>query len=158
MLFVQLGDSYSESNTYDAVGNLLTEFNGTTINYDASDNPLNWYNGNTYTGLTWTMGRQLESLTMETDTENIGVSYTYDMSGMRSSKTVVYGATASCYHEYVYASGKLMRETITTTSGDTTTTQVLDFVYGSGSTPLALVYTNGTAAPITYYYVKVKKE
>jgi len=277
---------------------LLTKFNGTTINYDASGNPLNWYNGNTYTGLTWTMGRQLESLTMETDTENIGVSYTYDMSGMRSSKTVVYGVgeahsheytssvtaptcttagfttytcdcgesyvdnlvdalghnyvqsgnvytcsrcgdsytghehsyteettqptcttagytvyTCSCgdsytvdipalghnyvlvgqsgnvatyecsrcghrytavipvdpnppveyslrssntvteHHKYIYASGKLMRETITTTSGDTTTTQVLDFVYGSGSTPLALVYTNGTASPVTYYYV-----
>ncbi len=277
---------------------LLTKFNGTTINYDASGNPLNWYNGNTYTGLTWTMGRQLESLTVETDTENIGVSYTYDMSGMRSSKTVVYGVgeahsheytssvtaptcttagyttytcdcgesyvdnlvdalghnyvqsgnvytcsrcgdsytghehsyteatteptcltagytvyTCSCgdsytveipalghnyvlvnqtgnvatyecsrcghrytavipadpqppveyslrssntvteHHEYVYASGKLMRETITTTSGDTTTTQVLDFVYGSGSAPLALVYTNGTASPVTYYYV-----
>ncbi|MBE6946167.1 MAG: RHS repeat-associated core domain-containing protein [Ruminococcaceae bacterium] len=46
-----------------------------------------------------------------------------------------------------------MRETITTTSGDTTTTQVLDFIYESGSTPLALVYTNGTASPVTYYYV-----
>ena len=66
---------------------------------------------------------------------------------LRSSNTVTE------HHEYVYASGKLMRETITTTSGDTTTTQVLDFIYGSGSTPLALVYTNGTASPVTYYYV-----
>ncbi len=50
-------------------------------------------------------------------------------------------------------SGLLMRETITTTANGTSTTEVLDFVYGSGSTPLALVYTNGTANPVTYYYV-----
>jgi len=61
--------------------------------------------------------------------------------------------TATEHHEYIYASGKLMRETITTTNGTNTTTQVLDFIYGSGSTPLALVYTNGTASPVTYYYV-----
>jgi len=277
---------------------LLTKFNGTTINYDASGNPLNWYNGNTYTDLTWTMGRQLESLTMETDTENIGVSYTYDMSGMRSSKTVVYGVgeahsheytssvtaptcttagyttytcdcgesyvdnlvdalghnyvqsgnvytcsrcgdsytghehsyteettqptcttagytvyTCSCgdsytvdipalghnyvlvgqsgnvatyecsrcghrytavipvdpnppveyslrssntvteHHEYVYMSGLLMRETITTTSGTNVTTQVLDIAYDINGTPIALTVTTGSAAPVTYYYV-----
>ncbi len=244
------------------------------------------------------MGRQLESMTVETDTEELGISYSYDMSGMRSSKTVVYGVgeahtheytsavtaptcttagyttytcdcgesyvdnlvdalghnyvqsgnvytcsrcgdsytghehsyteettqptcttagytvyTCSCgdsytvdipalghnyvlvgqsgnvatyecsrcghrytavipvdpqppveyslrssntvteHHEYVYMSGLLMRETITTTANGTSTTEVLDFVYGSGSTPLALVYTNGTANPVTYYYV-----
>jgi len=57
------------------------------------------------------------------------------------------------HHEYVYASGQLMRETITTTANGTSTTEVLDFIYGSGSTPLALVYTNGTANPVTYYFV-----
>ena len=47
-----------------------------------------------------------------------------------------------------------MRETITTTDAEgNVTTEVLDFIYGSGSTPLALVYTNGTASPVAYYYV-----
>ncbi len=63
------------------------------------------------------------------------------------------GTTVTEHHEYVYASGQLMRETITTTANGTSTIEVLDFVYGSGSTPLALVYTNGTANPVTYYYV-----
>ena len=35
------------------------------------------------------------------------------------------------YHEYIYASGRLMRETVTTTANGTSTTEVLDFVYGS---------------------------
>ena len=45
------------------------------------------------------------------------------------------------------------RETVTTTANGTSATEVLDFVYGSGSTLLALVYTNGTASPVTYYYI-----
>ena len=200
-------DTYTYGNANWA--DLLTKFNGTAISYDASGNPLNWYNGNTYSDLNWVMGRQLESMTVETDSEELGISYSYDMSGIRSGKTVVVGAgtgggdeggivvpgcdhewveinrteyhifyqctkCSSTYqepiqappteyslrsssptehHEYIYASGKLMREIINTTANGTSTTEILDFVYGSGSTPLALVYTNGTASPVTYYYV-----
>ena len=63
------------------------------------------------------------------------VSYTYDSDGIRTSKTVN-GVT----HTYVYASGKLLRETY----GDTT----LDFFYSTSGQPYALSH-NGTI----YYYI-----
>ena len=37
---------------------------------------------------------------METDTATVDVTYAYDMSGMRSSKTVVYGVGEAHSHEY----------------------------------------------------------
>ena len=51
-------------------------------------------------------------------------------------------------HNYTYASGKLLQETITTTEGETSTTQILDFFYDANRTPFALK-TNNTV----YYYV-----
>ena len=63
------------------------------------------------------------------------VSYTYDSDGIRTSKTVN-GVT----HTYVYASGKLLRETY----GSNT----LDFFYSTSGQPYALSY-NG----VTYYYI-----
>ena len=64
---------------------------GTTksITYQTSEsgnltgNPITYYNGSDYT-FTWSKGTQLTSATMG-DTE---ISYAYDMSGVRSSKTV----------------------------------------------------------------------
>ena len=58
-------------------------------------------------------------------------------------------------HSYIYAGGRLLRETITTTSisGDVST-EVLDFAYDAQGTPYSLTYTNGTASPVTYYYIK----
>lgn len=50
-------------------------YNGQSITYDVSDNPLNYMGHN----LTWTMGRQLSSY------DNI--AYTYDENGIRTSKT-----------------------------------------------------------------------
>ena len=58
------------------------------------------------------------------------------------------------HHEYVYASGTLLRETITTTDAEgNTTTETLDFVYDLNGSPYALNYTNGAAATQTYYYI-----
>ncbi len=58
------------------------------------------------------------------------------------------------HHEYVYASGTLLRETITTTDAEgNTATETLDFVYDLNGSPYALNYTNGTAATQTYYYI-----
>ena len=86
----------------------------------------------------WTNGRVLSQITVNpTDpngTEDV-YSYTYDESGIRSSKTVN-GVT----HTYVYASGKLLQETY----GSNT----LDFFYSTSGQPYALSY-NGT----TYYYI-----
>ncbi|MFR1562791.1 MAG: RHS repeat-associated core domain-containing protein, partial [Oscillospiraceae bacterium] len=45
-------------------------------------------------------------------------------------------------------------ETITTTAADgTVTTEVLDFAYDAQGIPYSLTYTNGTASPVTYYYI-----
>ncbi len=57
-------------------------------------------------------------------------------------------STVTKEHTYFYASGKLLRETITTTSGDTVATETLDFIYDSNGNPYALEY-NGN----TYYYI-----
>ncbi len=52
-------------------------------------------------------------------------------------------------HTYVTQNGKVMRETI----GTGATAKVLDFIYDNNGKPFALIYTNGTAEPDTYYYV-----
>ncbi len=58
-------------------------------------------------------------------------------------------ATKTTVHNYVTQNGKVVRETIGTGS----TAKVLDFIYDNAGNPFALKYTNGTAAPVTYYYV-----
>ena len=99
-------------------------------NYDTSGNPLSYYNGTRW-AFTWENGRSLA--TANDGTTNI--SYAYDANGLRTSK-VVNGVT----HNYLYASGQLMRETY----GN----NVFDFFYDANGYPYALKY-NGT----TYYYI-----
>ena len=118
--------SYNNNNWKD----LLTAYDGETITYDNSGNPISYYNGTRW-ALTWDNGR---SLTRAVSTSN-AVDFTYDLSGLRTSKTV-----GSVEHNYLYAGGKLMRETY----GSNT----LDFFYDANGTPYALKY-NGTV----YYYV-----
>ncbi len=60
---------------------LLTNYNGTNLTYDAIGNPLNWINGETFT---WSAGRQLTDITKGNNT----ISYAYNDSGIRTSKTV----------------------------------------------------------------------
>lgn len=134
--------------TYDAAGNiltanghtytygntqwrdLLTAYDGETITYDASGNPLSYYNGTRW-AFTWENGRSLATATNGTT----NISYAYDAEGLRTAK-VVNGVT----HNYLYASGQLLRETY----GSNT----LDFFYDANGYPYALKY-NGT----TYYYI-----
>ncbi|MGM9601728.1 MAG: RHS repeat domain-containing protein, partial [Faecousia sp.] len=114
---------------------LLTAFDGQAITYDASGNPLSYYNGTRYT-FTWAEGRRLVSAVKGNST----YTYAYDSDGLRVSKTV-----NGVKHEYFYASGKLLRETY----GNIT----LDFLYNSNGYPYALLYTNGDAAQEVYYYI-----
>ena len=65
-----------------------------------SGNPITYYNGKEYT-FTWTKGRQLAKAVVDGKT----VEYTYDMSGVRTSKTVN-GTT----YNYTTLSGKVMRQ------------------------------------------------
>lgn len=55
-------------------------------------------------------------------------------------------STVTEEHSYIYAGGRLLRETITTTAANgTVATKVLDFAYDAQGTPYSLAYTNGTA-------------
>ncbi len=112
--------TYSYTNT--DWKDLLTAFDGEAISYDASGNPTSYYNGTRW-AFTWTNGRNLTTASTTDKT----ISYTYDLTGLRTSKTVN-GVT----HDYLYAGGKLLRETY----GDT----VLDFFYDANGTAYAFKY------------------
>ena len=89
--------TYTYGYSTGAWGDQLTSFNGASITYDAVGNPLTYYNGSTFG---WT-GRSLTSATKG------GASYTftYDDGGIRQSKTKD-GKTTT----YYYDGGKLIAE------------------------------------------------
>ena len=126
----------SATNTYtysdNSWGDLLTGYNGDTITYDEIGNPLNYRDGITFT---WSNGRQLQSYTKG----NTNVSYTYDGSGMRLSKS-----DGSTTHTYLYNSGLLVQETI----GN----QILDYSYTPGGAILSVRYKANANDTGTYYY------
>ena len=130
----------------------------------------------------WEHGRNLtKSFTMATNTNVISESkfdivhemvYTYDAEGIRTGRTYITtifgyqkngdGASdeSSSYdryiisrseveHQYVTQNGKVVRETVI--SGGVT--RVLDYIYDESGRPSSLIYTNGSTAPVTYYYV-----
>ena len=106
---------------------LLTAYNGGSITYSGG-NPTKYYDGSTFT---WTQGRRLA--TAKVGSTNI--SYTYDIAGVRSSKTV--GSTT---YKFTTLSGLVTRQT----GGGKT----IDFVYDENNQPLAMKYNN-----TLYYYV-----
>ena len=109
---------------------LLTAFDGQAITYDAIGNPTSYFNGTRW-NFTWVNGRSLATASDGTNS----LSFAYDASGLRTSKTVN-GTT----YRYYYAGGKLMRMTW---GGNT-----IDFFYDANGAPYAMKY-NGTV----YYYV-----
>ena len=113
---------------------VLYEGQSQTSDLPSSGNPVTYYNGKDYT-FTWTKGRQLASATVD----GKQVSYTYDMSGVRTSKTVN-GTT----YNYTTLSGKVMRQTWGNKS--------LEFVYDDGNQPFAMIYNDGSTSTL-YYYV-----
>ena len=119
---------------------LLTKVGGTTISYDASGNPKNWYNGTTYTGLTWKNGRQLAQITTGGRTS----AYRYDADGIRPYKKV-----GSVAHEYRTLNGKVVYEKI----GSGSTAKIMIFSYDAQGRPFAVKYsTNNGGSYITYFY------
>jgi RHS repeat-associated protein len=62
----------------------LTSFNGVAMTYDGIGNPLTWTDPNGAWTATWTMGRQLATLS-KTGTS---ISYKYGADGIRTEKTV----------------------------------------------------------------------
>ena len=114
---------------------ILYEGQTQTSGVPSSGNPVTYYNGKDYS-FTWTKGRQLASATVD----GKQVSYTYDMSGVRSNKQV--GDTT---YTYTTLSGKVMRQTW----GDN---NALEFVYDDGNQPFAVIYKHGQTTEL-YYYV-----
>ena len=105
--------------------------NGYDIIYDEIGNPLSYMG---YT-LTWQNGRQLASLSGNGTT----ASYTYDVDGLRTSKTV-----NGVKHEYYYVGSRLQYEKYGTT--------VLRFFYDADGTPSGIRYKNGDSIN-DYYFV-----
>ena len=113
-------------------GDLLTAYNGEEITYDGIGNPLS-YRGWT---MSWQGGRQLASMTKGSDT----LSFAYNESGLRTSKTVN-GVT----HNYVWQGSKL--------AADITDVYALYFHYDSSGEVIGFTRTaNGTDTE--YFYVK----
>ena len=113
-------------------GDLLTAYNGEEITYDGIGNPLS-YRGWT---MNWQGGRQLSSMTKGSDT----LSFAYNESGLRTSKTVN-GVT----HSYVWQGSKL--------AADITDAYALYFHYDSSGEVIGFTRTaNGTDTE--YFYVK----
>ena len=112
---------------------LLTEYNGTAINYDLSGNPLNWRNASS---LTWD-GRRLSGMTLADGTE---LAFEYNSEGLRTGKTVGTDKTV----EYLLDGTKIIRE-IRTVNG--TVTETLLYYYNTDGDVIGLNY-NGT----DYYY------
>jgi len=89
---------------------------------------------------------QPSDLVMLTESEVFGI-YRYQLVDGTYERMPI--TTTTTEHHYVTQNGKVVRETI----GTGETAQVLDFTYDSNGRPFALTYTNGTADPVTYYYV-----
>ena len=144
---MSLGDSDTAVNSSDRVtvqeetlytygdaewGDLLTAYDGEEITYDGIGNPLS-YRGWT---MSWQGGRQLAGMTKGSDT----LSFAYNESGLRTSKTVN-GVT----HNYVWQGSKL--------AADITDVYALYFHYDSSGEVIGFTRTsNGTDTE--YFYVK----
>jgi len=152
---------------YDTAGNILTEkvdgtttktytystgqwtdkllaFNGTVFSYDLNGNPLTYANGVYNYSMQWEHGRQLCYTGVDNGRGISDIFYQYDADGIRTLKN-----DGGNEHYYLTQNGRVIRERIGTGS----TAKVLDFIYDESGKPCALIYTNGTATPLTYYYV-----
>ena len=130
---------------------VLYEGQSQTSDLPTSGNPVTYYNGKDYT-FTWTKGRQLASATVD----GKQVSYTYDMSGVRSGKQVYTTSNQrTTTYTYTTLSGKVMRQQWETRNSDDTVYQAmqsLEFVYDDGNQPFAMIYNDGSTSTL-YYYV-----
>ena len=107
---------------------LLTAYDGHEISYDGCGNPTRYYDGSAFT---WTQGRRLATATVG----GTSISYTYDMAGVRSSKTV-----NGMEYKFTTLSGLVTRQEWNESA--------IDFIYDDSNQPLAMKY-NGTL----YYYI-----
>ena len=120
-------------------GDLLTNYNGTAISYDAIGNPTNWRN-------TYSMSWDARRLTNQRLNNSDWLTYTYNADGIRTQKYFfndieMYGTT----HDYVLDGTNIIRETVT--GGGTTYT--LHYLYDESGSVQGLIYNDNY-----YYYQK----
>ena len=118
---------------------MLTAYDGKSITYDAIGNPTNWYNGTSWT-FTWQNGRQLARAA----SSGTIAGYTYDVAGIRDSKTVTTSSGTITYN-YLTQNGQVVRQTWTALDN---VSHVMDFIYDNNGKPYAFYY-DGTL----YYYI-----
>ena len=124
---------------------LLTEFDNQPIYYDEIGNPTSYYNGTRW-DFEWANGRQLTKASRDRKI----IVYSYDMAGIRDSKTVKTlnndnQVTDTVTYKYLTLSGKVMRQTWEDEDGEE---QVINFSYDNSGRPYAFTYEGDT-----YYYV-----
>ncbi len=91
LLSVKKNGTVEKSYTYgnEVWNDLLTEFQGQSITYDAIGNPLQYRGGFAFT---WANGRRLATV----NKTGLSATYSYNADGLRTSKTV--NGTATTYH------------------------------------------------------------
>ena len=119
--------TYDDANWLDK----LTAYDGEPIRYDDNGNPTLYSNGRNQWDFSWSNGRQLTAVACA----DYYASYTYDLNGIRNSKTV--GTTT---YNYITQNGKVVRQTW---DGN-----ILDIIYDTTGRPYCCIY-NGSR----YYYV-----
>ena len=121
-------------------GDQLTAYDGITISYDASGNPLNWRN---VESLSWT-GRELTYL--YNDSGMSGMYFRYNADGIRTYKSHYDHNTMDMYHvNYVLDGTKIISEYYT--HEITNATYSINYYYDANDSVIGFNY-NGT----DYYY------
>ena len=105
-----------------------------TLTYDQLGNPEKYFNGHDSWNFTWKFGRRLTNASNGTNV----ISYTYDVDGIRQSKTV-----DGREYKYTTLDGNVVREVF----GGIT----VDYFYDNEGKPYKLVVDNGSAAHVGYY-------
>lgn len=121
-----------EGQTYNSSSNSVT---GTVV----SGNPVSYYNGTRW-DMAWTNGWRLA----EASSDDTDISYTYDSSGLRTSKTVN-GTT----YQYAYMDGKLIWQEW---NGNE-----LFFFYDEADDPIGFWYHPATGSNVTGYYMTTQQ-
>ena len=123
----------------------LTTYNGQTITYDNSGNPLTYVGGLEFT---WSRGRQLSTVTLGDESS---VSYRYNENGLRTYKD-----TSDTTTVYEWDGSTLLRETVTYKS----TNQKADvwYLYDANGSVIGFEYSYlnfaGTLVTARVYYEK----
>ena len=130
--------TYTYGNT--SWGDMLTNYNGTAITYDAIGNPTKWRNA---VGLTWE-ARELQRTDLATGAY---VDYTYNSDGIRTSRSYLYsGAHYSENRKYILDGTKIIQEDITISTITALTNATLYYLYDVSGEVQGFIYNN------SYYY------